>query len=122
MRTKPCTRPEELACQRAVYDLGEDIQTIKAELSEIKATATIAAQAAEIAKQIFDKLFVGNGLPPVMTRLDRIEQWMAACRKHIWVIYLAILGLLFGVAGEWVKSKVIPTPESPTIQSIHQKK
>ena len=44
--------------------------------------------------EINKKLFVGNGVPPFSTRLDRLEQDKTRLNRHFVVIYTAVVGAL----------------------------
>lgn len=56
-------------------------------------------------QEIYQKLFVGNGQPPLVTRIDRLEQTADRNRWNVRTVWAAVIGVGVTVIERMVNSR-----------------
>jgi hypothetical protein len=67
--------------------------------------------------ELHRSIFVGDGKPSLITRLDRLEQRSDSRGRHVALLWATVLSIVATILGEYIVDRLNQTPKPPISQS-----
>ena len=120
--TMKCNEEMLPQCAADLATISADLKSLNNFMKDFQLEHAKVHEDIKESMELYNKyLFVGNGVPPIATRIDRLENDKSGRdTRHTWylgIVSLVLAGVVLFVAQDFYTRKVSPQPSAQTTTS-----